>query len=115
MYRLLPRSRGSQFGTARRPAGKSDVAGVAFDDVWRLLRSYVEALPEAVVRAMCSRLSLSDLSGPAVLEPRGVSSGMALAAIPRASYGARLQRPRSLNWNCVSRMLSGLSPNEHAE
>ena len=52
---------------------------------------------------------------PGRLEPQGAIAGMAFATATRASYGARLKWPQSLDWRKVSRMFRALTPSSKSE
>ena len=123
VYRALVPARAGRVGVFAVVEGDPVAGGVALettlrampssvsaDVLERLLRAYVDEIPDSGIRAIWTRAELLNLSGQTALEPLGVVSGMVLAAITRASYAARLRWFQSLGWNCVSRLLRGLSP-----
>ena len=76
----------------------------------RLSRAYVGEVPDSAIRAILAWPELLNLSGPSVLEPPGVLSGMILAAITRASFPVRLHWFQLLDWNRASGSLRAFSP-----
>ena len=73
-----------------------------------VLRAYVEDIPPDVVETVAARKELVGETGQ--LLPYGVISGMVLAMVTRASYGARLNWFQSLGWRKVSCMFRGSAP-----